>query len=226
MTKADEAYALLTEMIETGRLEAGGFWTESGLVEELGIGRTPLREAIQRLDRDHLVRIRPGRGIEIPANSVDDQLRRLEVRRSMESLAVALACARATENQLAVIGALTEHLRSLDELEPYLTAVRETHQLLSAATHNEYLADAMTPLQGLSRRFWLANVLDPATEIGEGKSLHLNLLEALLQRDTEKAQHAALRLNDYLVDFALHVAARNSRAGRDAHSFGRQERVS
>jgi len=216
MTKADEAYTTLAEMIETGRLKPGDFWTEAGLVEELGMGRTPLREAVQRLDRDHLVRIRPGRGIEIPSISVDDQLRRLEVRRSMESLAVALACARATDSELAVIRELTEQLRGLEELEPYLAAVRETHLLLSAAAHNEYLSDAMTPLQGLSRRFWLANVVEQAAEIAEGKSLHLDLLTALIARKRDEAQRAVLRLNDYLVDFALNVAARNSRVGRTA----------
>ncbi|EMY35843.1 GntR family transcriptional regulator [Arthrobacter crystallopoietes BAB-32] len=216
MTKADEAYTTLAEMIETARLKPGDFWTEAGLVEELGMGRTPLREAIQRLDRDHLVRIRPGRGIEIPSISVDDQLRRLEVRRSMESLAVTLACARATDRELAAIGELTEQLHGLDEVEPYLAVVRETHVLLSAAAHNEYLSDTMTPLQGLSRRFWLANIVDPEEEVAVGKSLHLDLLTALLERDAEKAQRAVLRLNDYLVDFTLNVAARNSRVGRTA----------
>ncbi|MEE1622391.1 GntR family transcriptional regulator [Zafaria sp. Z1313] len=214
MTKADEAYELLAEMIETGKLKPGDFWTEAGLVEELGVGRTPLREAVQRLDRDHLVRIRPGHGIEIPSISVDDQLRRLEVRRSMEALAVALACARATDGELAVIRALTGELRGLDELEPYLAAVRQTHELLSAAAHNEYLADAMTPLQGLSRRFWLANIVDAEAEVARGKALHLDLLDALLDRESGHAQQAALALNDYLMDFALAVAIRHSEVGR------------
>lgn len=214
MTKADQAYTTLVEMIETGGLKPGDFWTEAGLAEELEFGRTPLREAVQRLDRDHLVRIRPGRGIEIPSNSVDDQLRRLEVRRATEPLAVALACARASDAELAVIGTLTEQLRGLEELEPYLAAVRQSHGLLSAAAHNEYLANAMTPLQGLSRRFWLANIVDPAAEVATGKPIHVGLLTALLEREAEEAQRAVLRLNDYLVDFALNVAARNSRVGR------------
>lgn len=214
MTKADEAYELLADMIETGGLKSGAFWTEAGLVEELGLGRTPLREAVQRLDREHMVRIRPGRGIEIPANSVDDQLLRLEVRRSMESLAATLACVRASEAELTAIAELTEQLRGLDEPQPYLAAVRQTHGLLCEAAHNEYLANAMTPLQGLSRRFWLANVTDAAAEVAAGKALHLELLTSLLKRDAERCQQAVLRLNDYLVDFALNVAARNSRAGR------------
>lgn len=214
MTKADEAYLLLAEMIETGQLQPGTFHTEVGLVEELGLGRTPLREAVQRLDRDHLVRIRPGRGIEIPSNSVDEQLRRLEVRRAMEALAVALACERATSAQLAGIQALTEELEDINELDDYVRAVRGTHVMLCEAAHNEYLADAMTPLQGLSRRFWLAHVVDALEEVSSGKRLHLQLLRSILASDAEAAQQASIQLNDYLVRFALGVATRNARLGR------------
>ncbi len=214
MTKADEAYVLLADMIETGRLEPGTFHTEVGLVEEVGLGRTPMREAVQRLDRDHLVRIRPGRGIEIPSNSVDEQLRRLEVRRAMEALAVALACERATSAQLAGIQALTEELDDIHELDDYARVVRATHGMLCKAAHNEYLADAMTPLQGLSRRFWLAHVVDGPEEVLSGKRLHLQMLRSILARDAEAAQQASLQLNDYLVRFALNVATRNARVGR------------
>ncbi|MGP4033334.1 GntR family transcriptional regulator [Pseudarthrobacter sp. 1C304] len=214
MTKADEAYLKLAEMIETGQLEPGTFHTEVGLVEEVGLGRTPLREAVQRLDRDHLVRIRPGRGIEIPSNSVDDQLRRLEVRRAMEALAVALACERATPAQLARIQALTEELADINELGDYVRAVRATHVMLCDAAHNEYLADAMTPLQGLSRRFWMAQVIDEAEEVRSGKQLHLQILRSILARDSAAAQQASIELNDYLVQYALGVATRHARLGR------------
>lgn len=214
MTKADQVYTVLAEMIETGRLKPGAFHTEAGLVEELGAGRTPLREALQRLGRDHLVRIRPGRGIEIPSNSVDEQLHRLEVRRVTEALAVALACERATAAELAGIKTLTEELDGIDDLATYVRAVRGTHRMLCAAAHNEYLADAMTPLQGLSRRFWLAHVVDSAEEVRSGKRLHVKLLRAILDRDADAARQASLRLNDYLVSFALGVAARTARLGR------------
>ncbi|MEE1622713.1 GntR family transcriptional regulator [Zafaria sp. Z1313] len=213
MTKADEAYVLLAEMIETGRLAPGAFHTESGLVDQVGVGRTPLREAVQRLDRDHLVRIRPGRGIEIPINSVEEQLRRLEVRRVMEPLAVALACERASAVELAKVAVLTEEMAELDELEAYVAAVRETHGLLCEASHNEYLADAMTPLQGLSRKFWLAHIMDPLEEVRAGKDLHLAMLRGIVVRDVDAAAAASIRLNDYLVDSALAVATRKARVG-------------
>jgi DNA-binding GntR family transcriptional regulator len=132
----------------------------------------------------------------------------------MEALAVALACERATSAQLAGIEALAEELEDIHELDDYVRAVRATHVMLCEAAHNEYLADAMTPLQGLSRRFWLAHVIDPAEEVGSGKKLHLQLLRSILARDAEAAQQASIQLNDYLVRFALGVATRNARLGR------------
>jgi DNA-binding FadR family transcriptional regulator len=120
----------------------------------------------------------------------------------------------ATSEQLAGIQSLTGELEDIHELDDCVRAVRATHVMLCEAAHNEYLADAMTPLQGLSRRFWLAHVVDAADEIGSGKSLHRQLLRSILARDAEAAQQASIQLNDYLVRFALGAATRNARLGR------------
>lgn len=215
MTKSNEAYGLLADMIEVGTLAPGSVLTEGGLAEMVGIGRTPLREAVQRLDRDHLV-IRSARGIEIPAISVDDQLARLEVRRSLEALAVTLACTRASAAHLSAIDELVGEMESTHELEPYMVVVRKTHALLCNSVDNEYLASSMTPLHGLSRRFWMAHIVDPAREVAEGKELHLAALRALVGRDPQAARAAILTLNDYLVESALAVASRRARIARDA----------
>lgn len=215
MTKANEAYRHLAEMIETGVLTPGEIVTEARLVELVGIGRTPMREAVHRLDRDHLVRLRGGRGIEIPSISVDDQIARLEVRRSMEVLAVGLACARATEDQLEDLRTHAEEIQAIQEIEPYVESVRRSHELLRTAANNEYLADALTPLQGLSRRFWLANITDPTSEVRQGKALYVPALQALVERDATGARQRTLQLNDHLMQSALAVAARRAGEGRD-----------
>lgn len=208
MTKADEAYALLSEMIESGALEPGGFHTEAALVEMTEFGRTPVREAVQRLDRDHLLRIHTGRGVEIPGLGVDAQLRRLEVRRSLETLAATLACERASTTELDRIRVLKAELDNTEALSEYVKILRATHIALSVASHNEYLADAMTPLQVLSRRFWLAHIVDEAHEVTRGKSLHTHLLTALLDRDAPEARQASTALNDYLIEFARSISDR------------------
>lgn len=218
MTKADDAYTALCWMIESGALPPGDLYSESQLVSEVGLGRTPTREAVQRLDRDAMVHIRPGRGIQIPGNSVDDQLRRLEVRRVLESLAVSLACERATPDQLANLDELIADLAVLEDVQGYVAALRQTHQAIGAATHNAYLRRALVPLQGLSRRFWMAHLtsVGVAEEIARGRSHHGTLLRAIVAREPEEAREASVALNDYLVSFALEVASRSARAGRHA----------
>ncbi|MCW2131328.1 GntR family transcriptional regulator [Arthrobacter sp. VKM Ac-2550] len=214
MGKSEEVYASLVRMIEKGELEAGGLVSESGLMERTGFGRTPVREAVQRLARDHMVRIHPSKGIEIPAISVEDQLKRLEVRRVMEVLAVTLACERSTSKEAEVMSALAATLDGHHALDEYSETVRRTHELITASARNDYLAEAMAPLQGLSRRFWLTHVLDEQHEIAVGSVHHRHILEAISARDISKARESSIALNDYLVEFALSVI--NSRAPRQA----------
>ena len=78
-----------------GRLAPGAVVTEAMLAERLGIGRTPIREALQRLAREHLVSIQPRRSVTIAPIDVRSQLRMLELRRSVESPVVASATRRA-----------------------------------------------------------------------------------------------------------------------------------
>lgn len=74
--------------------------------------------------------------------------------------------------------------------------------MLVAGARNEYLADAIAPLQGLSRRFWFGRVEDDAAEIAAGSQLHVAILQAVLDGDADAAEKASLALNDYLVEFA------------------------
>src|SRR6476620_2753600 len=82
----DRAYGEIEEMIVTLRLAPGSAVSESALSELLGIGRTPIREALQRLARERLVAIFPRRGIVVTDINVTSQLRLLEVRRELERL--------------------------------------------------------------------------------------------------------------------------------------------
>src|SRR4249920_2921182 len=82
----DRAYAVLEEMIVTLQLPPTAVISEAALSEQLGIGRTPIREALQRLARERLVIVLPRRGIIVSQIDVRSQLRLLEVRREIERL--------------------------------------------------------------------------------------------------------------------------------------------
>lgn len=211
ISQSDQTVAALQDLIERGALEPGSMVSERSLMQLTGFGRTPVREAIQRLALSHMLRIHPNRGIEIPAASVEDQLSRLEVRRATEVLAVTLACERATREDLADMEVLAAALSGEFSLQSYLDTVRRTHALIIRAAHNPYLEALMAPLQTLSRRFWIMHVRDEAKEVAVGKRLHQQILVAVAGRDVETSRQASLELNDYLVQFALDVVSQRAR---------------
>jgi DNA-binding GntR family transcriptional regulator len=208
MNQSEQAVGVIERLIEQGDLKPGSMVSERGLMDLTGLGRTPVREAIQRLALNHMLRIHPNKGIEIPAISVEDQLSGLEVRRAVEVLAVELACSRATGKDIAAIAALKTTLAGDFSLHDYSDTIRQTHALIIQAAHNPYLEALMVPLQTLSRRFWIMHVRDERAEITHGKRLHQDILQAILARDTVRAGAASLALNAYLVEFALSVVAR------------------
>ncbi|WP_137390985.1 GntR family transcriptional regulator [Rhodoligotrophos defluvii] len=213
MTQSELAFNTLQRLIEEGRLKPGSMISERGLMAITGLGRTPVREAIQRLERNYMVRVHPSKGIEIPANSVEDQLSRLEVRRAMEVLAVGLACKRATAKDLELIEAMATALKADFSFSDYAETVRQTHKLIIDSAHNPYLEALMKPLQALSRRFWMTHVRDENAEVLRGKTLHREILLAIAERNVRRAEAASLALNDYLVEFALRTVNENVRTG-------------
>ncbi|MGN6575664.1 MAG: GntR family transcriptional regulator [Nocardioides sp.] len=213
MGKAVQAYHDIERMVVFGEIDPGSLVSESFLMEKTGLGRTPVREALQRRSRHRMVEIHPNKGVLIPSTSVEAQLRMLELRRVLESLAVRLACERSSQVDRDGMEAMVGRLEQGGfDLKGYAETVRGTHDLIVVSAHNEYLADAMAPLQGLSRRFWFTHVTDVETEIKAGANLHVAILKAILGRDADAAEIAALELNDYLVEFAY--ATLGSQAGR------------
>lgn len=211
MNKTEQALVQLQRLFESGDLKPGSMVSESLLASKTGFGRTPIREALQRLALSHMIRIHPSKGIEIPSISVEDQLSGLEVRRALEVLCVTLACQRATDNQISEMAALASTLKGEFTLGSYGETIRETHRMMIDAAHNPYLGTHMRPLQALSRRFWLVHVRDERKEVEAGSELHRRILEAISYREVDAAVAASQALNDYLIEFATDVIARRSR---------------
>ncbi|MDD9728009.1 GntR family transcriptional regulator, partial [Roseovarius sp. SK2] len=84
MTLTDRAYEMIETRIVALDLEPGQVLSESQLVEELGIGRTPVREALQRLAAEGLVVVMPRRGVMVSEINIAKQLQLLELRREVE----------------------------------------------------------------------------------------------------------------------------------------------
>ena len=96
---SDLAYSRIEEMITTLALAPGQAISEAFLSNALGIGRTPIREALQRLARERLVVIHPRRGIVVSEINVRNQLKLLELRRELERLVARAAARRASPDE-------------------------------------------------------------------------------------------------------------------------------
>lgn len=201
--KADQAFLQIERLIVLQELAPGSLVSEKQLMELTGLGRTPVREALQRLARERLVEIHPNRGVLVPAASIEAQLKLLELRRALEPFAVRLAAQRATAEQRRAAGALADDVfRVVKSVDDFATFLRDAHALVVSATHNEFVEVAMAPLQGLSRRFWFGNLSDPHRDLAQAAQLHHAILAAIATADAEAAEAASLALSDYLFAFA------------------------
>jgi DNA-binding GntR family transcriptional regulator len=200
----EKAYIALERMIVTLQLAPGSAISEIGLSTLLGIGRTPIREALHRLARERLVVILPQRGIMVSEINVGIQLKLLEVRRELERLIARSAARRSTEAELQrflyIANALEEASRTNDEIT-FLHLDQEFNQLSAAAARNEFLSSSMALINALSRRFWYIHYRQVA-DMPLAARLHADVARAIAERDEPAAAQASDALLDYLEDFA------------------------
>jgi DNA-binding GntR family transcriptional regulator len=195
-------------MIVTLKLEPGAAVSEAELSVTLGIGRTPIREALQRLARESLVAIIPRRGIIVSEINVTKQLKLLEVRRELERLIARSAARRATDEERARLEELADRFEKSAKVNDDVTFMRtdrEFNTLCSAASHNEFAALAMGLMHSLSRRFWYIHYKQ-AADMPLTAKLHANIARAIAAGDEERAAKASDRLLDSIEKFTRNTA--------------------
>lgn len=203
VTLTETAYQEIEERIVTLKLLPGEVLSEARLVSTLGIGRTPIREALQRLAREGLVVIMPRRGVVVSEINVKKQLELLLVRRELERLMARLAARRATNEERESFAQIAADMRQSAETNDDVTFMRldgELNQLLSEVCRNTYAQGAMSLMQGLSRRFWYVHYKQ-VLDLPKCAGLHADLGDAIASGDEEAAAMASDRLIDYLETF-------------------------
>jgi DNA-binding GntR family transcriptional regulator len=190
-------------MIVTLKLAPGKAVSEQELAAQLGLGRTPIREALQRLAREKVVDILPRRGILVSAINVKSQLKLLEVRRELERLIATSAARRATQAERArfveLAGAFEKSAKKDDDLS-FMRIDREFNTLCSAASHNEFAAGAMSLMHSLSRRFWYIHYKQ-AADMPLTAKLHADIARAIASGDVARAGRASDKLLDVIEKF-------------------------
>ena len=203
-TMTDRAYAELEEMIVTLRLEPGTVLSEAVLARLLKIGRTPIREALQRLSRDGLVNIMPRRGILVSEINLHSQLRLLEVRRELERLMARAAAERASDEERTKFSTIADSMKraslEADDMA-FMRLDQEFNALISTSARNEFASRSMGLMHGLSRRFWYQHYRE-AADLPLAARLHAEVAEAIARRDPDRAAAASDRLVGYIESFA------------------------
>jgi len=196
----DVAFAHIEEMIITRRLPPGSMISEVQLSVELGMGRTPIREALQRLRQIGFVEMLPRRGTLVSGIDIRKQLELLEVRRPLEELMVRSAAVRATAEErvhLEQLAQLIIKAAEQENMDDWIRIGREINEAEVQATHNSMLVASMQSIHAQSRRFWYFHMVQNRGYV-EGAQLHSNVLNAIVQRDADAAALAAHELMQFI----------------------------
>ena len=221
----DRAYRELEEMIVTLQLEPNAVLSETALSQDLGIGRTPIREALQRLAREGLVMILPRKGILVSEINPRKQLLLLAVRREIERLLARASATRLTEKErqqfIEIADGMEQSARDNDDVS-FMRFDKALNSLVTVAARNEYAERAIGLMHGLSRRFWYVHYKE-AADMPLCARLHAELARRISDGDPEGAALACDELIDYVERFTRATVETGPRSNGNQFSKLRAE---
>ena len=194
----EKAFQDLKAAILNGSLQRGERLSEARLIAELGIGRTPLREALNRLEREGLVVSQPNSGYSVTNLDIDEVCDLLVVREGLDALAAEVACRTATEDELAELAAVMADIDALDAIHSDSPEVMardlelglRVHEVIVAATHNAALIEITQRVYDQLRlALWVE--VRWINQWTQAVAEHREIVEAMLARDVPRAVEAA-----------------------------------
>jgi DNA-binding GntR family transcriptional regulator len=207
---AERAYLELRDRIVKLRLPPGTVLREDELMAELGIGRTPLREAVKRLALEGLVAVQPRRGTYVTDVDAAEIVHITELRAELEGYAAALAARRMdadTRRRAEALLGEIERIGREEDHEALMALDRRIHAFIWDASGNPYLVDSLERYFSLSLRIWYV-VLDRVPGLGHAVHDQTGLLHALADRDAQRAQSL---MREHVLAFQREILAAFSR---------------
>ncbi len=180
----------LREAIIHGRLKPGERLMEMQMAEEMGVSRTPVREAIRKLELEGFVVMIPRKGAYVSGISVKDIVDVFEVRAALEGLAAGLAAERITDEEMEKLERILVRITEVsdkDDLEVIVDIDTEFHDLIYKACRNERLVQIITHLKEQIQRFRTTSLAQPG-RLRDALSEHRLIVEAISDRNVEMAQ--------------------------------------
>ncbi len=196
----DSAYEKIKHRITACEFRPGDYLNEAELSERLGIGRTPVHQAIDRLMIEGLVQVMPRKGIIVTPLSFDDVLQTIDVRLLNECHCARLAAERASEGEIRALHdilARAEAELPRRDAERLMRLDREFHGAIAQSSRNVVLADILGRLHDKSLRFWILSLNTPGHHARVHKQ-HRAILDAVRAHDPLAAEQA---MRDHIEDF-------------------------
>ncbi|MEL7629080.1 GntR family transcriptional regulator [Pectobacterium aroidearum] len=195
LTLNDKAPALspfevLINAIEKGELLPGERLQETRLAKQFGLSRTPIREALHRLEALGLVEPGPQRGLMIAQISYERLRQLFAVREGLERLAMELAVASASAEELALLQDMVDVEKTLTDSRQLHDHNRLFHRQIYRATHNPYLNEMLENLR-IHLSLLRGTTYESTERTEEARREHQAIVAALVRRDKDAAQEAA-----------------------------------
>jgi DNA-binding GntR family transcriptional regulator len=176
---SEQAFQAIRQMIVTLELAPGAVVRDDLLQQQLALGRTPIREALQRLVRDQFVTIIPRRGMYVSNIDVSELSTLYETRAILEPYVMRLACARGRAADWDAMAASLARADSARTSTQLLEIDRECREIVWAAAGNRFLTDTLDMLYAQSDRLWhlyLADVSALDHVVDEHRAIHAALV--------------------------------------------------
>ena len=185
---SDKAYRAVRDMIVSLELRPGAVVSERELIERLGIGRTPMHEALHRLSREKFVEVYPRRGMFVTTVEIRDLAALCEVRLALEGQAARLAAQRVTAADRAELAGVVSELHLDGRPHRELMALDERiHRMIYRLARNEFLETTAEQYYVHALRIWYL-ALDHTPELPAAVQEHDDLLEAVGAGDARQAE--------------------------------------
>ncbi len=191
---SEQAYEMIRQRIVTLKLAPNAVVDEGRLQEELNLGRTPIREALKRLELERLVNIIPRRGIFVTPINLTDLQRLYEMRLTLECLATELASKRGTAVHWQEMAHVLEQVNTLHDITPEQLIIidDQCHRIIYQAADNQFLEQTLMALYPLSLRMWnvaLAKLGDKKENVVKYEHIveHEQIMIALKEGATEES---------------------------------------
>ena len=195
LSLAEQAYRALRDKLIMLDIRPGAPINDGQLAAQLGFGRTPVREALKKLEIDHLVISYPRRGTFATIVDITELAAVSELRRVLEPLAARKAAESAGATMRAELSQLAREIEKLDDDRPekhdLMRYDLSVHRAIYRAAGNPYLEDTLIRLDNLATRIWCL-VLDKVPSVAGHITEHVELLDSIVDGDADRASGLAL----------------------------------